>query len=396
MKRWLTAVALLVFTFSTPAIAAESVLCPDAKILGAGMFKYTCWTAMFPVKIAGRTVVNKGGSAPDAAADDKFICKCGGDLSSGKLPSIGTPVGYWQPTKIIELTRKPYCLPSMGGFQLSSAPALTGGARATGGGAAADSSPDPEHSSVMHFHTYAYPVLSMLKIFDFPTCLVDNVTTFDVAMLGEAFPTWYDTGLAAIISPEALLFANPVSLAAGIADCVSVTATDSPIDSMFWSAGCWGGMYPLSGQLSSSVDNVETTSLFAARALYSMGRIGMLRRTMGNDVVSGQCSFPPMRIIKKSMFKMQMLYPSPEAGSSSIAAGSGSGSTGFGGGNGTDSVPQAAEVDPRQVVGQSRCTHAIGKSSMKWGTWRNRPGPGENHVYLLWQWVDCCVGVIGG
>lgn len=390
--------AVLLLVVSGTAGAASNVLCPNAKILGAGMFRNTCWSAMFPVKVAGKKLMSKSGyDEAMGAAQDKFLCKCGGDLSSGKLPSIGTPVGYWQPTKLVELTRKPYCLPSLGGYQMSDAPAATGGARATGGGHGETAEPDATHANVMHFHTYAYPVMSMLKIFDFPTCLVDNVTSFDVAMLSEAFPTWYDTSLAAVLSPEALLFANPVALAAGAADCAAATATSNPIDSLFWVAGCWGGMYPLSGVISSSVDLTQTTSLYATRALFALGRIGMLRRTMGNDVVSGKCEFPKMRIIKKSMFKMQMLYPVPESGSTPVAAGTGTGeaATGEGatGGSGGTSAP---EVDPRQVTGQNTCTHPVGRDTMRWGAWRSRPGPGENHVYLVWQWVDCCVGVVGG
>lgn len=395
MSRLVLAATLLMMLCGF-ARAAESINCPDAGILGAGMFKNTCWGAMFPLKISGKTVITKGDSAaPSGSASNKLACSCGGDLSSGKLPSAGFPVGYWQPTKLVELTRKPYCLPSMGGFVMSDVGARVGGARANGGGHAFTPVPNDSNSGMMHFHYYTYPVMSMLKIFDFPSCLADNVTGFDIAMLGEAFPTWYDTSLGAILSPEALLFANPVALAAGAADCVKATATKEPIDSLFWVAGCWGGMYPLAGQTTANVDPVATTSLFAARAMYTIGRIGLLRRTMGNDVVKGTCKFPPMRIIKKSMFKWQMLYPVPESGGLALASGSGSGAA-TGAGDGSSGTPQAGEVDPRQVVGQGSCTHPTGRSTARWGSWRSRPGPGENHVYLLWQWVDCCVGVVGG
>lgn len=387
--------------------AATSPLCPNAGILGAGMFRNTCWGAMFPMKVAGNTVFTSGNAhAPRDHAKGVVLCRCGGDLSSGKLPSIGTPIGYWQPTKLVELTNKPYCMPSMGGFVMSQTGATMGGARKQGGGHAYTPEATDENGNMMHFHTYTFPILSMIKILDYPTCLVDNVTSFDVAMMGETFPTWYDTSLAAVLSPEALLFANPVALAAGAADCVAATATNEPMDSIFWTAGCWGGIYPLSGQVSANTDPVGTSNLYAARALYALGRIGMLRRTMGKDVVKGSCKFPPMRILKKSMFKWQMLYPVPESGSGGIAAGSGSGAapTSGAGAPGSEvastgdatTPPKAGEVDPRQVTGQSSCTHPTGRSTARWGSWRWRPGPGENHVYLLWQWVDCCVGVVGG
>ena len=27
---------------------------------------------------------------------------------------------------------------------------------------------------------------------------------------------------------------------------------------------------------------------------------------------------------------------------------------------------------------------------MGWGVWRTLPGPGEDHLYVLWRWNDCC------
>jgi conjugal transfer pilus assembly protein TraU len=27
---------------------------------------------------------------------------------------------------------------------------------------------------------------------------------------------------------------------------------------------------------------------------------------------------------------------------------------------------------------------------MKWGEWRTIPGAGEDALYILWRWQDCC------
>jgi conjugal transfer pilus assembly protein TraU len=32
----------------------------------------------------------------------------------------------------------------------------------------------------------------------------------------------------------------------------------------------------------------------------------------------------------------------------------------------------------------------IGESPLTWGEWRNIPAVGEDHLYLLWRWNDCC------
>ena len=46
-------------------------------------------------------------------------------------------------------------------------------------------------------------------------------------------------GLAFYTNPEAAWLANPVALAACLADAAAASA-GSPIDSLFWCAGTWG------------------------------------------------------------------------------------------------------------------------------------------------------------
>jgi conjugal transfer pilus assembly protein TraU len=41
------------------------------------------------------------------------------------------------------------------------------------------------------------------------------------------------------------------------------------------------------------------------------------------------------------------------------------------------------------------CCHNLGENTMLWGEWRQRPATGQDFVYLLWQWVDCCAGTLG-
>jgi conjugal transfer pilus assembly protein TraU len=44
-------------------------------------------------------------------------------------------------------------------------------------------------------------------------------------------------------------------------------------------------------------------------------------------------------------------------------------------------------------VAETDSNHAIGETTFKWGAGRTYPGPGEDHLYLLWRWQDCCVGL---
>lgn len=80
------------------------------------MFKDVCWSGMFPMKPAGATMI-PGKSGEPADRTNKIICACGGDLTKGQLPRIGFTVGLG-PAKILDVTRRPYCLPSLGGMEL--------------------------------------------------------------------------------------------------------------------------------------------------------------------------------------------------------------------------------------------------------------------------------------
>jgi len=38
--------------------------------------------------------------------------------------------------------------------------------------------------------------------------------------------------------------------------------------------------------------------------------------------------------------------------------------------------------------------HAIGANTAIWGLGHSYPESGDEHVYLLWEWEDCCLPVI--
>ena len=80
---------------------------------------------------------------------------------------------------------------------------------------------DSASSSFYQAHFYLNPVLYWLEVLlDFP-CLENGA--FDLAYLTEVDPLWNDDELTLILNPEAVLFANPLALAACAADCVAAT-----------------------------------------------------------------------------------------------------------------------------------------------------------------------------
>ncbi len=39
---------------------------------------------------------------------------------------------------------------------------------------------------------------------------------------------------------------------------------------------------------------------------------------------------------------------------------------------------------------ETKSAHVMGESTMKWGLARKVPAVGEDLVYMIWRWNDCC------
>src|SRR3546814_12717203 len=97
----------------------------------------------------------------------------------------------------------------------------------------------------------------------------------------EVDPLWQDDSLAALINPEAIIFANPLAKAACAGDCIAGTV-NLPLDQLFWCAGCQGGMYPLNGNIPASIGHVQSSRLALSRFAYKMHRQALAWGTMGS------------------------------------------------------------------------------------------------------------------
>ena len=325
--------AVLAWASALPARAAGS-LCPDAGLLSGKLLTDVCWGCLFPIRIGGLAI---GGGEVPARAAGAALCSCRDPLG---VPHPGLVTSLWEPARVIELTHLSGCAPALGGLQLPLGERRLLGTIGQGEG-------DSSDLAFSHYHYYAFPLLALLDLFADEGCNADGYLDFDLLYLSELDPTWSLSELAFFTHPEAAWLANPVALAACMADAVAATA-GTPIDELFWCAGSWGGLYPLSGLELAHGSHPRHTSLLAARATAALHRRGLAWRTMGEDVLCAAALDP---FIPKSQYRLSMFYPLPEASD----------------------------------------THVIGESTFRWGEWRNVPGPGAYHLYLLWRWKDCCM-----
>lgn len=319
----------LMLALPKPAQAAEPG-CHDAKIFQRLITDF-CWSCIFPIKVAGIPLA--GGNAPDEAANNVF-CACNDNLG---VPRPGLPTSMWEPARLIEFQRVAGCSSVLGGARFPFRRSFMG----THG----DGTDDGSDGTFMHYHYYAFPILVMMDLF-VGNCNHDNFVDLDLMYLSEVDPTWTNDELAFFTNPEAAAVANPAAVVACAADAISSTA-GKPIKQLFWCAGSWGAIYPLSGNVHGGYKSLQESSLLKVRTLAALHRRGLAFKTMGSDAMCGGKLHPTL---PKTMYKFTVMHPIPE----------------------------------------TKTAHVMGESTMRWGLGRTIPAIGEDLVYTIWRWNDCC------
>lgn len=295
-----------------------------------------CWSCIFPITIGGMRVSASGEDTPNPR---QLICTC-----TKPVPRIGVPISFWEPARLVDVTRTPYCLVNMGGLQMMNR-GIQGAGSVENGHQTGNRT--RMRDSFYQVHWYMYPVLFWLELLVDFVCMEKG--DFDLAYLTELDPLWNDDETAFILNPEAALFGNPIAQAACAVDC-GLSSAGFGQDSLFWCAGCQGSIYPFSGSIPAHVGGVQASLLALQRMIAKLHREGLLWGTVG---ANAWCDRYPMPIIKKTQYKTQMVYPIPSTGS-------------------------------------KQC-HPLGRSEVLWGSGKEFPYQGEDFGYLVWRKRSCCL-----
>ena len=108
-----------------------------------------CWECLFPISI-GPIRIGSASGAPDTPNPSSPICFCG-----SPIPRIGLSLGVWEPARLMDVTRTPWCFPNLGGLTIDPGLPAARGRTASSGG-------DGAQGSVWHAHYYVYPLLSWM------------------------------------------------------------------------------------------------------------------------------------------------------------------------------------------------------------------------------------------
>ncbi|MBP9777571.1 MAG: TraU family protein [Rickettsiaceae bacterium] len=254
-----------------------------------------CWSCLFPLSIGGAKVVSADN--PDTENPTSPICVC-----QTPMLRVGVAIGYWEPMALVDVTRTPYCLVSLGGVKLGmGADYKMGSVNAHQG---------ESSTSFYDVHWYKFPLMLWLNLLTNVACMQQG--EFDVAYMTEIDPTWHDDELAFILNPEAILFGNPIAQSSCAADAVASTTGQLPISKLFWCAGSQGSMYPLSGAVQNHVGGVQASTLLTERMAFKLHRELLLWDSVGKD--EQLCSEHPMPIMPKHRYRYQATYPVASTG----------------------------------------------------------------------------------
>jgi len=370
--RWLLGCCAISLGVLLSVPQEAQAVCPKKPILES-MFTDICWTCIFPIEIGGFEILTAGmQNTPDRVT--QTLCNCPDSI----IPGI--TVSFWEPIRLIEIVREPYCFPSLNGLELSQGTIAHAGTYD-------ESPPDNRHGSAFYqVHYLAFPVWQIIGLTvaliqkplstttmglfpDMSKCF--SVGGFDMADMGilymtELDPLWNDDELGVLLNPEAVLFANPLAQAVCAADCVAASA-GFPLDPLFWCAGCWGSMYPFSGTVSDPSGELNTASLLAARSLAKFNREFLEALTTTSLALCGK---QYTGFIRKSQYKLQLLYPIPA----------------------TTGVTDSAQPPPDSSTPRTKifCCNPLGRSTLIWGTGKSFPVTGEDFVFLVFRKKECC------
>lgn len=254
-----------------------------------------CWECIFPIRVGAEKVTSGDDEKPN---NTSIVCLC--PKPPLNQPTPGIRISFWEPARMMDVTRHPYCLVNLGGFKLSSSSPLKdrGSVTLTEGDGGLK-------NSFFHVHWYVFPVFYLFELLNDFVCVEKQ--KFDLAWLTEFDPLWNRDEWALMQNPEALLFGNLIAQGACAADCAK-TATGWGFDSLFWCAGCHGSVYPFTGSIPTHITGVQASELAGIKFMAMMHRRGLLRAYLGSRNICGASLCP---IIKKSLYRLQMLNPVP-------------------------------------------------------------------------------------
>lgn len=305
----ISSVLFFLFTYSPNSEAAgvNDGFCKLATAGGTSGLKInmnllTTIDNMLPIRIGklktGEDVLRLDSESDYASPTDSFTCIC--EMPPPIFVRQGLSLSFWNPIGMVETSAIPNCYPSLG----ISLPLEVGASQSFG--KRSDGAKDQFVSSQTHYMSGINILNAFVDIFTLGCMQVDLQTGID--HISELLPWWQNDTWAAIFSPESFLIANPIAVAACMADSISVATTRMNVDPLFWCYGAWGASYPNTVNVGSGTP-ISSYALLAARTIASEFKSLKILKTSGPHMLNAQCQPFPTIFIAKNDLKMFPVWP---------------------------------------------------------------------------------------
>ena len=293
-----------------------------------------CWECLFPISI-GPINIGSATGAPDIPNPSSPICLCG-----SPIPRIGLSIGVWEPARLVDVTRIPWCFPNLGGLTINPGWHAARGRTGSSGGDGA--------SGIRLARAPLYV----------PAPLVDRRAPRHGLPRGRRLRHRVDVGTRpGLARRRAQLPAQPGGGAVreppgagGVRGRLRDRNRRAAAGRALLVRGLPGRDVPADRQRHGARGGVQASLLASQRLLYRLHRAGLAWGTSGSAAL---CARYPMPVMKKSQYRWQMTQP----------------------------VPATSPL--------TGC-NPTGRSSVLWETLRELPVAGENFGYLLWRKRNCC------
>ena len=253
-----------------------------------------CWRCLFPLSIGNTQVVKS--ALPDTQNASSPVGICPSSVGA----RVGLNIGFWEPMALVDVTDTPYCLVNLGGHKLNlGLHQGMGGKKSLGRG---------EDSAFYHVHWYKYPLIAWLNLITSVGCVQGG--DFDIAYLTELDPTWRDSEMSFVLSPDSFLYGNVLAAGACAADSLSSTLLNKPLESLFWCAGAQGSHYPLTGHVNSPVSPVQSALLLTERMNYKLHRELLIADS--SPLPGAICTEHNSAYVPKSRYRYEMVNQVPD------------------------------------------------------------------------------------
>lgn len=271
-------------------------------------------------------------------ADNEGQCEC----RYGQFTRTGTLVTVWEPVRIIETVKDPYCTMADGDMMDIDDPLTNGDGSDEAGGTHSDTGSQEDHSVFQQAHILLpdYIQQSIQEIDN--RCWHSSVgNTIDY--ISEDDSAWNDDSIAETTYPLTSLAAD-YDMQMACEDDAIYSQLGVPLPWLFWCMGAWGSTFPISGHVNND-EYITGNISAAARAIYIGGRTGRIY-----DAATYYCYAGPMLLWIKNYFKLQLIRPDKR----------------------TELIP-------------------IGLSSIDWGSDVNaKKDCMDNFAWVLWRKRWCC------